>query len=494
MTTRALRSSVFPHAAVLLLLGACSGTSTGNPGDGDPDAGKGSEATDNLGGAYANCKATPTDLDSLDAETGLGFSAREMLALAKAEREVSMEWLDGELFESRPAPQLTRLSFTITPLSAPARLVRLEPKLEPKPNDDGTEIGTLLPEPGEGACPDHLELDVRVAMQSDDGGLDERFDATLFATHDRSAQFVATIKAAELGGTFAIVESSGAAGAFELDSVQVNAAFSKLGLSGGLGATLVSEDPGGGSSGTAAATHGAVARWPGGSACDATSSGFASSGVARGVEVAYGEHSLAQVIELVNAENTFALDWQHTPATALETSFTADGEAACARYGVDDSGNDSAAVELSIAGKLRVQSADGRIDGSWPMYFTAFYDDSAALQRARVTSSAQGSLVQGLVDIADFERTYGLKGATLAGYDQANVLLTASWELAGGTTDPTASGTLTIQGAIVPECVMPKPEPEPQPDGGTAPGTSGGSSGCQGIDLEELETATLSRP
>jgi hypothetical protein len=77
----------------------------------------------------------------------------------------------------------------------------------------------------------------------------------------------------------------------------------------------------------------------------------------------------------------------------------------------------------------------------------------------------------------------------VSAYDQANLLLKLSIaaDAAG-----TAQGTLTVQGANVPECSMEKPEPMQGPNTMSGGGASGGGSGgCAGLDLHALEEASL---
>ena len=119
--------------ACLIVLAACDGTRTGNPiGDDNAmhDAGGAAGAaapnTDNTGGLTGeyggpNCKATPTALESRDADTALGFSAADILAFAAGVHETKIRWQSDGIGTFAPETGEHDLTLDIEPTSAKPR-------------------------------------------------------------------------------------------------------------------------------------------------------------------------------------------------------------------------------------------------------------------------------------------------------------------------------------------------------------------------------------
>jgi hypothetical protein len=140
------------------LVASCGGTSTGNP----YDRGTGGEHSGNSG----QCEEQRAMELELDAESELGFSARDVLDHAGEQREETLRWraLNGVSYGPESGTQT--LTFGITP-TGKARFVEYVPK------SSGFEIAS--------DCGEQLEIPVEVTLQSAQGALDERFTTVLTA-------------------------------------------------------------------------------------------------------------------------------------------------------------------------------------------------------------------------------------------------------------------------------------------------------------------------
>lgn len=137
------------------------------------------------------CIDVPQDLPSLDAATPLGISAQEFLNFSTGPRTDTLHWRN-EAFSGE-------LSFDLTPLTGPTtqvttellptgtlpRWVRSTPEFPQSPTADIME------------CPDRLEIDVQLRIETQDGALKALLPSTLVATSPYGAAVRAGAETAE---------------------------------------------------------------------------------------------------------------------------------------------------------------------------------------------------------------------------------------------------------------------------------------------------------
>src|SRR4051812_39358658 len=119
-----MRRRPWQLASVLLagLASACVGTSTGNPA-------KPPEIPDIGETASGSCDEAKTKLAGLDAESPLGFSAADLLALATEHAQTPIEWLDRDGLTYGPESGMGSLMIDLAPkLGAEPRFVDRRPK------------------------------------------------------------------------------------------------------------------------------------------------------------------------------------------------------------------------------------------------------------------------------------------------------------------------------------------------------------------------------
>ena len=201
-----------------------SGTDTGNPTTGG-------EGTDNTAGGGCD-EAGRTDV-ALDAQTELGFSAAQLLALAEGEHAFPIVW-QGDAESASASLQGTQTTMHVKLTRKPgasAQLVDLEPHVSTGA-EDGFDIGTLgVP------CPDRLEIDVEVALSTEDGALSESFDATLISSDGLSASWSASIDFADLNGSLQVSLSGSPAGS-HLMPLSVQMMHTSFAIQGSLSAGI----------------------------------------------------------------------------------------------------------------------------------------------------------------------------------------------------------------------------------------------------------------
>lgn len=127
------------------------------------------------------CIDTPQALASLDAPTPLGISAQQVLDFSVGKRQDPLHWralaLGGELtFATSPESGVTQLSTELRWANTPARWVVSVPEFP-----TGTDLDIS-------DCPDRLEIDVQLSVESQNGALREAVNTTLVATSPYAAR------------------------------------------------------------------------------------------------------------------------------------------------------------------------------------------------------------------------------------------------------------------------------------------------------------------
>lgn len=466
---------------MMTALSACNGTRTGNPvNPGDDGSGKHggmSGETDNGGtlgssGAIGNCDAKPSDLDSLDQKTKLGFSANDILAFSAGVHETKIRWGEGDFATFGPETGEHGLRIEVTRASGKPRFVAYE---EHKSNGDdniGTaDIGLAYPDCSQLGA---VEIDVDVKIKSDGGALDESGKATLRATSALWATLSLDIKAEDIQGKLALRDSKPAG--FVLDAITIGLDFSQFGVRGGLQTTLTM--PASGSDTNAGvSTGGAAGRGGAGSIGD--SADCDDGGFVVALDDKLHDFDAQDAIDRVNALKDVAFTWADKTMAHATFTFEHDG-VVCAvldPLDLDLSLAEDPVVQglLRVHGTLHVTSDDGRIDADWPVLL----DATAAADKSLgdiVLALEPANLVDAMT--LDVEAVYGIHDIDSTGFDAVRAVFMA--RIPAG--EDAVNGTLNLNG--IKHAVCPPPPP-PDPNG------SSSSPGCRGDDITNLATATF---
>jgi hypothetical protein len=443
------------------LLSACAGTSTGNPVDA-----KGHTAAR---GAAA-CETVHTTQLALDAESPLGISAAELLALANRVPASTLAWpATDDKLRIGPESGTSALSITVTAKSDQARFVEIGLAIP------STETAGTVSLEKDVTCPSRLELDVQVHIETAGGALNETFDAELWATSRR----LAVVPNVELPATRLQGSLSAELPGPEWTSVDFSMRFSELGSAGDI--NLIFSEPIAPDSKSGAEVEtasiirrsGGLAHWPVNCARD--------KGIPTTLDRRIDGMNALDAIELIN-DAQLQLQLPGAELTPLQAKFSADADLACAL----ELGAQPIALRLVVHGKLRVQSGDGHIDGNWGVELTAQPSSDGALELAKVSHDRIGGVLAGLVDPEQFEASYGWHDVDLTGADRVGVVIEISRAPAGA-----ASGELTLYGATPADCSRPLAGSKPQSDVDAGMPASG-SIDCGGTMLTPLLTGQIS--
>lgn len=128
-----------------------------------------------------NCIDTPQVLPNLSAPTPLGISAQQVLDFSIGPRTDTLYWRNeafgGDLsFQLTPQTgPTTQITTEVIPTGAPPRWIQSTPDISITPSDD------IM------SCPDRLEIDVQVRIETQDGALKSLIPTTLVATNPHGA-------------------------------------------------------------------------------------------------------------------------------------------------------------------------------------------------------------------------------------------------------------------------------------------------------------------
>lgn len=426
--------------ALLLLWAGCTGTSTGNPlgdgGDTGPDLGGGEET-----GGEA-CEEVGAREVGEDEQTELGFSARDVLMNAAGAHSETLRWQPLRVADYGPESGEQALSIAIVRTAAPVRLVDYEKK------GAGEEYEY---------CPDLLEIEVDVSLQTAAGALAEQFTTKLRARSKEVAHISHRLDPQQLGGSFAVTELRLEEG-YALELLHVDMSLTRFGISGSLTPSFERTT----ADSASQAAGGVLATW-GLAACQG-------GGVAVPLAEPVAGFSGAEVVALLNANDASAR-WHDDSESALALAFEPATDGACAVLEESDDALYGPQGTLAITGTLRANSADGRIDASWPVRLTAHPSESGALEMIAVeldyVVNRQGW------SLAD----YGLHGFDVSAYDYFGVGVNLAVSGAGAW-----SGKVEVTGYERPDCPT---APVVDENGGAS------SPGCPGSTPHVVASATL---
>jgi hypothetical protein len=474
-----MRKTTTIHVLMIAALAACNGTRTGNPiepgGDnGGSEPGNGGVPTNTQGtgeGAIGNCDAKPSDLDSLDADTRLGFSANDVLAFAGGVHETKIRWAEDGFATFAPETGEHGLRIEITRSTGKkARFVEYEEHMR-NGDESGPAIDIGL---AYADCMSlgAIEIDVDVAIKSDGGALDEKGMATLRATNASWATLDLDLKAEDIHGDLAL-QSSKPAG-FELDAITINLGLSPLGARGGVQTTLTMKAAGGDSmAGTS--TGGAAGR--GGAASIGDSASCDEGGFEVALDAKLNAFDAQDAIDRVNGLQDVAFTWTGGTQAHAAFAFDHDGSGVCAVLDpsllfITGAGMDTDGL-LRVHGTLHVTSDDDRIDADWPVVLQALAAADGSL--GDITLELQSpNLVDAMT--LDVEAEYGITGIDTTGFDAARVAFML--QIAAGDAHA-VTGMLNVNG--IKHAICPPPPADP----------SMGTPGCRGDDITDLASATF---
>ncbi|HEX6242794.1 MAG TPA: hypothetical protein VFZ61_17900 [Polyangiales bacterium] len=436
LPTLALPLSMF--AAALYACG--EGTSTGNPND-NPEPGLGGEAG-------SGCKETQSEEVALDADTELGFRAGDVLSFIEGVHEETLTWNAQSVASYGPESGQQALTLEVTRKGAP-RLTRYT-----HDSSRGEEVGS--------DCSPAIEVDVELRVKTAQGALDEQLTGTLQIKSALSASLYVNPKPDKLGGSFHITEVHSPG--FKLVQLFLRIEFTKFGTSGELRPTFERRDSG--SVGASAGDMKPLAAW-GPPAC-----GYGLNAVPRSENVA--GFSADEVIALLDAAQGASVAFAGgAPSPLTLAGFQAnDAKFACALLQRSVFDSLSPLGSVTIRGKLGVKSADGRIDGSWPLELVAKPNAEGALDTVNIQfdSMLQPSGPPSL-------DSWGIHGVDVSAYDFASPSLTLALSA-----DSALEGELKVTGYKLPMCSNEVTE---------TPGGGSGSPGCPGATPTDVTSARI---
>ena len=422
-------------------------TDTGNPyGDSNGE-----------GVSSGGCDQVETPVE-LSAPTALGFDAQSIVDLVAGEHQHALRWLADTGFDYGPESGTTTITVRVEPLGT-ARLVDRSPAAS-------SGEGGLLAEPLDG-CRDSLELDVRLQLETSGGALRESIETTIEAYARDFALGRVSLALDALVGSFDATLEAPADGEVTRTTFAAQIGFSEYGSTGSL--TLQAEiRSAGGAVGQSAGSP--VAQFPADDYCGAPNAvSVLADQAVRGV-------SLAALLDGLNAQSPTSVAYTPAGSSELELEFTSEAERVCITFDRDALYNgEPGGAQLSVPGRVRLQSGDGKLDGDFAVELSAQTESGALQLRAEATEDTQDVAMAaelptrfGVVDDVSFE-----------GYDGASVRFESRSE--GGA----AGGSVTVSGLDVPECISNPPPIDPN---------ANGAPGCRGVDRVPLWSARWGAP
>jgi hypothetical protein len=447
-----MRTSVV--VAMMAWVAACNGTSTGNPFD-DGNLGPGEETG---GHAYGNCDSEETTLDSVDAQTPLGFTAADVLAFAAGEHQTTIRWQPSELASYEPESGEHALTLRVTHAGGELRFVEYR-----EGESNGQEIGLAALEP----CSSHnaIEIDVEIEVTTDGGALDERVAGTLRASIINWATLHIALDPDELGGDFRITETRPAG--FTLVQPTLDFGLSPLGLRGTFDGVFEMRND---DAVSAAGGRGPLATIGDEASCDGGGLPIAIDEALSGMS---GQDAVDRVDQLTAMQGT----WGDGSRTDVRLELVHDGESVCAIFERSYLLNVTEAGTLRFRGTLEATSDDARLDARWPVVVDAAPAEGGGLGTVSIALDVEKI---GAIAAADLPTVSGVQGIDGAGYDSLQVSMMMELDPDTGT-----SGEFRAQGLHFADC--PTTPPQPQPGGGSS------SPGCPGATFVELASLSLSQ-
>ena len=377
-----------------------------------------------------SCDEVVTVLSGVDAETGLGFTAADVLAVAEGSHTAPIFWHPGDV-QFGPETDEGELSVDLSYAGGEIRYVQAT-------NPNAAEMG----------CVDRLEIDAEVQLHTAGGALDESFSAPLRASRPGVAMLRHELPLDEIAGDLAVTSVEPANG--EAAPLSLELGVSSFGVFGSIdgGVEVHSGD---------AVAFGLqnYATFPtDGLACDFPAEAPVP------FDAEWAGVSAAEALALLDAFPALELQWSGDTPTSLTIEAAPVGATACGRIDADDF-----AAPLSFDVALTMKSADGRLDGALTLRADANVDALGELSELSIQRDAPYG---DYASLADFEETFGIYGVDLSGFDGAGITFDLTCDAEGH------HGAITVLGATTHEC-------------SEEPGAP-----CEGTDMIEVVSGTWS--
>jgi hypothetical protein len=413
---------------------AQAGGSAGTPVEQEPgDQGAGTGADDeppaDAGEAPPDpCQPTFTVLDSIDADTQFEYRAADILAFAAGTHATQISWqpVANRVFSATYTPETGEHGLTVAVRYAggEVRVMRREPD----------PLSLVEPGSGCGRGSTWLEIDVELEVTSDGGALAERRAASLIV-HNRLWATIASpgprrettcnvLAADEFGGSFEVAVTEPPD--YALREVCLELYVSPAGVVGGMWGTIEQRPPNQDDLATGEIDLANIGRAGcervGGAAIDVDDATFGTPG--------------RSLLDVITSVTTLEGTWQDGTSSEFTLAIEHDGPACTSTFAIGG--------WMQLQSQLRIESADGRLDATWPVDVMAEPDENGALSQIYVMVP-EGTAFDQL----------GLAGVDVSGYELVTTL-------AGLTFVPSplgvqVSGELQVMGLEQAECPLPPP-------------------------------------
>ncbi|MEZ4382318.1 MAG: hypothetical protein R3A79_13280 [Nannocystaceae bacterium] len=362
---------------------------------------------EDLGIYELDCQEVVTVLEGADAQSGIGFTAAEVLAVAAGSHTAPIFWHPGDV-QFAPETGEGELGVDISYSGGEIRYVH-----------------ATAPDAAEMGCVDRLEIDAEVALHTAGGALDETFAATLRSSRPDVAMIRHELAFDAIAGAFEVTAVEPANG--EAAPISVEFGVSSFGLFGSLdgGVEIHSGD---------AVAFGLqnYATFPtDGLACDFPAEAPVP------FDAAWAGASVDEALALLAAHPDLQLQWDGDAPTPLTIEATAIGAAACGRIDATDL---SAPLSFDVA--VTMKSEDGRLDGSLQLRAEARVDGEGVAELSIRRDAPYGDYAA----VESFAEAFGVHGVDLSGYDGGGISFDLSCDADG------QHGAITVLGAQVHEC------------------------------------------
>ncbi len=461
-------ASLLPLIASTVL--GCAQGQTG----GEINLGEGDDASGDAGRGCVETRST----EVTDDEVTDPISLDELVAQIEGEFETTFSWnqgyrLFGDQVVVHPAAMDTSLSIEIEAIAGTGRFVQRDVRQD----ETGTE-GGIASDDGYlygGACPDRLEIDAKVRVVSENGALNDEFEATFFTEDGVAARARMPLVPGELEGSFD-VDVSGLDNASTLQN-QLDLTIAYGVISGKLSGIIQIDQ--GNAVGAGSMEYGV---FPAESPCE------------YGLSVPADSELSQSVRDLLGAHQSFDFSWSDAEAGADPKELTLSSQLLTLCYqGLEYDGQPSFTAQVTTAASLD----DGSIDGTWSLEASIELDDDGNLSAIH---ARRDNYLGASFPAASFEMDTGIGGIE-TNADQLSFSFGFQFYVAE---DYPASGELTVLSLTIPDCVSQANNPsdeegsgnDPDSDSGSTDGDSssgadqgGGSAGCEGITPVEIKNA-----
>lgn len=426
----------------LWLLAGCLGTSTGNPADAkrdpddqiEPESPNTSDPTEGDGVTGGFCQGGPVSALAVDERSELGFSAADILAFAAGEHREVVRW--NPLRDAAYGPEHGQGSIQVSVTAAGDVRYVGPPNIASEGSDGAGDglLGGAEIDIAHGGCSGYLEIPVQLTLKTGGGALDEHMQATLRARSELAAELFAHPKPDMLGGALTVEET---ADGFRLGQLDLSIQFTPFGMSGTLSGVLERRLGSGVTSGVTAAATGdrPLAEW-GLGACFRR-------GYPLGLADAVAGVRPQDLLDALAAIETSQVTWKPDGETsAVTVAFAPAADGACFSLPEYEAG-----LEVSVAGRLSLRSADGRLDADWPGAFVVQVGEGGVPDHATFVLDEQP--FQQDASPAALATRYGFVMVSVEGFDFLRADIGVSVTLGK---QARLSGSLMLFGHVLAEC------------------------------------------